>query len=250
MEIKSRQNPKVKHMRKLAGSRKYREQCSELLCDGEKLLGEALRQGAEIRCVMYAGYDTPDLPHGTDLFLVSMDIIEYISSMDNPQRLVFSCEMPKNWVQRDGRGVIVLENLQNPGNLGAIIRSADAFNMQKVILLEGCTDLYSPKTLRAAMGAVFRQPVQPMSYDELESWLCETKMPLLGAALSDNADELSEADISNAAVAIGSEGGGLSERLLDMCSKTIMIPMNPDCESLNAAVAASIFMWEIYGIDR
>lgn len=249
MEVRSRHNPKVKHMKKLAESRKYREECGEFFCDGSKLLGEALKNGVEITGAMTCEDLREDI--AADVIQVSRDIIEYISPMNTPQPVVFSCKIPPNKPPaRDGGGVIVFENIQNPGNLGAVLRSADAFMMEKVILLGDCADLYSPKTIRAAMGAVFRQPVVSMNYAELKAWLAETGRPIFGAAISDSAGNINDIDITQAALAIGSEGSGLSEKLLGMCCQAIKIPMNPKCESLNAAVAASILMWEIYRRQR
>lgn len=244
MELKSRQNPKVRHMKKLAANRKYREERGEFFCDGAKLLTEAIKHGIELQCVMTCEEIGQNI--SADVIKVSRDIIEYISPMDTPQTLVFSCKIPQKLPARGGRGVMVFEGLQNPGNLGAVLRSADAFLLEKIILLEGSADLYSPKTIRAAMGAVFRQPVMQMGYRELEAWLCKEKIPLYGAALTESACEIGDIDITRGALAIGSEGSGLSLKLLEMCERTIKIPMNPECESLNAAVAASILMWEIF----
>lgn len=244
MELKSRQNPKVKHMKKLAESRKYREECREFFCDGHKLLAEAIEHDIEITCVMAC--ESLDI----EAFKISRDILEYISPMKSPQPVVFSCKIPNKTPMRDGRGIIVLESIGDPSNLGAMLRTADAFFMEKIIILEGCADLYNPKTIRATMGAVFRQPVVFMSYDEFEEWLKREKISLFGAALTDRAMKITEVDITKAALAIGSEGSGLSQKLLDMCHQEIIIPMNPGCESLNAAVAASILMWEFYRRER
>ena len=111
------------------------------------------------------------------------------------------------------------------------------------VLTGGCADLYNPKTVRATMGAVFRQLV--LETDDLPAFLNETGLPLYGAALADNALDVRRVDLKNAAVAIGSEGRGLSEELLDICREKIIIPMDPDSESLNAAVAAAVCMWEM-----
>lgn len=231
-------------MRKLAESRRYRRESGEFFCDGEKLLGEAVSSGVEITCVMTC----EDLKESTtvNIMRVSRDIIEYISPMKTPQPVVFSCKTPTRAPEREGKGVVVFETLQDPGNLGAVIRSADAFGIEKVILLDGSADLYSPKTIRAAMGAVFRQPVLLMNHSQLSAWLEDERIPLLGAALTDRAESICDIDLSGAAVAVGSEGGGLTPELLNMCSREITIPMYPGSESLNAAVAASIIMWEIY----
>ena len=133
----------------------------------------------------------------------------------------------------------VIENLQDPGNVGTIIRSANAFDIDAVIMVGACADLYNPKTVRASMGAIFRQRVLKMSIDELDEFTRRQCLPLFGAALSDKAAD------NRSAVAIGSEGRGLSRELLDICGGELIIPMNPHSESLNAAIAASVIMWEM-----
>ena len=140
---------------------------------------------------------------------------------------------------------IVLENVQDPGNVGTVIRTANALNIGTVILTGACADLYQPKTVRATMGAFFRQNVIRLEREYLSDFLHDQGLPLYGAALSDKACDLRGLSLKHAAVAIGSEGQGLSEELLRLCDGELIIPMNPDSESLNAAVAASIVMWEM-----
>ena len=117
--------------------------------------------------------------------------------------------------------------------------------MDTVVLAGACADLYSPKTVRAAMGALFRQPVLTCTQDELVQLLNANGLKLYGAALTDAAQDLRRVPLSPAAVAIGSEGRGLSAQLLAQCDGQIIIPMQPGAESLNAAVAAAVVMWEI-----
>ena len=135
--------------------------------------------------------------------------------------------------------------MQDPGNVGTVIRTANALGMDAVVLTGACADFYSPKTVRAAMGALFRQPVLTCSMDELMQLLHAHGLKLYGAALTDAAQDLRRVPLSPAAVAIGSEGRGLSAQLLAQCDGQIIIPMQPGAESLNAAVAASVVMWEI-----
>lgn len=143
------------------------------------------------------------------------------------------------------RHVIVLEGVQDPGNVGTVIRTANALGMDTVVLTGACADLYSPKTVRAAMGALFRQPVLTCTQDELVQLLNANGLKLYSAALTDTAQDLRRVPLSPAAVAIGSEGRGLSAQLLSQCDGQIIIPMQPGAESLNAAVAAAVVMWEI-----
>jgi TrmH family RNA methyltransferase len=158
---------------------------------------------------------------------------------------VFTVKIPQQ--SRDERimRAIVIENLQDPGNVGTIIRSANAFDIDAVIMVGACADLYNPKTVRASMGAIFRQRVLRMSIDELDEFTRRQCLPLFGAALSDKAADIRNAELHRSAVAIGSEGRGLSRELLDICGGELIIPMNPHSESLNAAIAASVIMWEM-----
>ena len=139
----------------------------------------------------------------------------------------------------------MLETVQDPGNVGTVIRTANAFGMDAVILTGDCADIYNPKTVRATMGAIFRQRVITCTLDGLRALLEKNRLPLYGAALSDRARDIRGVELKNAAAAIGSEGHGLSRALLDMCESELIIPMQPGSESLNAGIAAAVVMWEM-----
>ena len=141
----------------------------------------------------------------------------------------------------------MLENVQDPGNVGTVIRTANALGIGAVLLVGACADLYHPKTVRATMGAIFRQRVEKHTVASLQRLLSAWKMPLAGAVLSERAENILQTDLTCCACAVGSEGSGLSRELIDLCSREVIIPMQPESESLNAAVAASIIMWEMRG---
>ena len=113
-----------------------------------------------------------------------------------------------------------------------------------MFLVNGCADLYNPKTLRATMGAVFRCPVWTVGAEELSALLKRNGIPLYGAALREDTLDARAVDYNRCAVAIGSEGRGVSRQALEMCEKTLKIPMRERCESLNAAAAAAVVLWE------
>ena len=136
--------------------------------------------------------------------------------------------------------------VQDPGNVGTILRTADAFECDGVFLVNACADLFNPKTARATMGAIFRREAYSVTPEELFALLSKSGVPLYGTALREDTVPLSDANLSKAAVAIGSEGRGLSQQMLDECAKTLKIPMSPRCESLNAAIAATVVLWEMY----
>ncbi|MBQ7713879.1 MAG: RNA methyltransferase, partial [Oscillospiraceae bacterium] len=138
-----------------------------------------------------------------------------------------------------------LDGVQDPGNVGTILRTADAFDCDGVFLVNACADLYNPKTVRATMGALFRQRVWRCAPDARAARLRASGVPRDGAALRGDTVPLGAADLTRAAVAVGSEGRGLSAEVLALCGKTIRIPMSERCESLNAAAAAAILLWEM-----
>jgi len=141
-------------------------------------------------------------------------------------------------------GMLLLDGIQDPGNLGTILRSADALQIP-VALLEGCADPYNHKTVRASMGAVFRTPVQQTTWQEAAAKCANAKIPVAVTALSDRAMDIREARVAQMAVVIGSEGRGVREEILRQADQELIIPMNPRCESLNAAIAAAIVMWQM-----
>ena len=244
--ITSRKNRIVSHFRSVAADSAYRRECGEFICDGEKTLREAISFGADIKYVLWKENASGIvLPETAQQFTAPADLFEYASPLKSSPGPVFTVKMPERNSDSKIERAIVLENLQDPGNVGTVIRTANAFDIDAVILVGACADLYNPKTVRASMGAIFRQRVMEMNISELKSYLSECGLPLYGAALSDKAENMRKIDFKYAAVAIGSEGRGLSRELLNVCDGELIIPMNPDSESLNAAVAASVFMWEM-----
>ncbi len=244
--ITSRKNRIICHLRAVASDSKYRAECGEFICDGVKTLQEALHFGARLKCVLWKGEaQSIELDGSIPQYTAPEELFEYASPLKSSAGPVFTVEIPRENKDFKLERAIVLENLQDPGNVGTVIRTANAFNIDAVILVGACADLYNPKTVRASMGAIFRQRVLHMSIDELDAFTRERGIPLYGAALSDTAASIRNIEIHRAAVAVGSEGRGLSEKLLEVCGGQIIIPMNPDSESLNAAVAASVIMWEM-----
>lgn len=244
--IISRKNKIICRLRLLASDAAYRRDCGEYICEGKKMLGEAIAFGMDVVTVLWKGEPSDiGLSPDTEQYSAPSDLFEYASFMKSAPGPLFTVRMkPQDKDSRIDRA-IVLENLQDPGNVGTVIRTANAFNINAVILCGACADIYNPKTVRASMGAIFRQRVLEMTTEELNSFLRGRELPLFGAALSDKATDIRRTELRRCAVAVGSEGSGLSRELLDICRGEVIIPMNPDSESLNAAVAASVLMWEM-----
>ncbi|MBR3704858.1 MAG: RNA methyltransferase [Oscillospiraceae bacterium] len=247
--ITGRSNPLMTHIRKLVSSRAYRREQGEYVGDGVKLLEEAVKWNVPLSAVVYTrGTALPPVDDAVRMVEVPEDLMRSISPMETPQGALFVARMGGNTLPQvlPGRRYLAMEGVQDPGNVGTILRTADAYEADGVILLEGCADLYNPKTVRSTMGALFRVNAWSTTLSELRDVLHRSGLPLLGAALREDTVDAREADLRHAVILIGSEGKGLSEVALDACDKTIRIPMSARCESLNAAIAASTLLWEGY----
>lgn len=247
--ITARTNPLMQHMKKLGNDAAYRRETGLFLCDSPKLLGEAVRWGAEIVEVALSEDMTLDtLPKCERMVQIPRDVMASVSPMKTPQGALFTCRLPHSALPEKltGRRYVVLDAVQDPGNVGTILRTLDAFDFDGLLLLEGCADPWSVKTTRASMGAVFRRDIYTLTAAELFPLLQRSGLPLYGTALREDTVDAREADLSRCAIAIGSEGRGLSEGVLARCDKTLKIPMSDRCESLNAAVAAAVLLWESF----
>lgn len=247
--ITSRTNPLISHIRKIGSSRSYRRAAGEYLGDGGKLLEEAVKWGAALTVVVCtAGAGLPELPEGVRVVEVPEDVMRSVSPMESPQGVLFLAKVPDGAIpERLSRGCyLALEGVQDPGNVGTILRTADAFGAEGVFLLPGCADIYNPKVVRASMGAVFRLPVWSCDLEALRRMAAEACLPVLGTALREDTVDVREVDMRQAVVLVGSEGRGLSEEALEVCGQTVRIPMRGRCESLNAAVAAAVVLWESF----
>lgn len=242
--ITSRKNPLVQQVRRLLSSRKEREQTGLFVADGTKLLQEAVRFYPGLDTVFLSDDVDEALPENVRVVRVSSEIMAYISPMETPQGALFLCRLPENAAFVPQKGMLLLDGIQDPGNLGTILRTADALNVP-VALLEGCADPYSHKTVRSSMGAVFRtQPVKT-TWEQVESSCRAAGIPIAVTALNDQARDIRQAQVKEMAVVIGSEGQGVRPEILAAADHSLIIPMNPRCESLNAAVAATIVMWQM-----
>lgn len=254
IRIESRENSLVKRLVRLSNDRKFRKEMQEMVCEGEKMLGEALSSGMDIHDILLAEdaeLDTKLLRQaegqGAKLYICPSSLLGKVSNVKTPQGVVFSCERPvaELRVLQDAKRLMVLEGLQDPGNLGTIIRTADAFALDGIILCEGCVDPTSPKVVRATMGAAFRMPIAAAPLEQTVAFLREQNMPLYAAALSESSVPLTHVDLTRAAVMIGNEGRGITKKAAALCTLQIIIPMDGRAESLNASVAASIIMYEM-----
>lgn len=242
--ITSRKNPLVQQARKLLSSRKAREETGLFVSDGTKLLKEAAAYWKGLHTVFLSDGVEADVPEGVRVIRVSREVMEAISPMETPQGAVFLCRLPEKTPFVPEKGMLLLDGIQDPGNVGTILRTADAWNVP-VALLEGCADPFSHKVVRASMGAVFRRPVVVTTWQQAFDACTRAEIPVGVTALRDTAKDIRTADVGAMAVVIGSEGQGVRQEILDKAANALIIPMNPHCESLNAAVAATAVMWQM-----
>ncbi len=147
--------------------------------------------------------------------------------------------------EKNGR-YLVLDGLQDPGNVGTIWRTADALGADGLLLVSGCADRFNPKTVRATMGACFRLPTWEVTVEELAAM----ELPLYAAALGPDTETVGRTDLAGKTVVIGNEGHGVSQEVLALCRGSVRIPMRERCESLNAAAADTVILWEMGGRGR
>ncbi len=244
--ISSRKNPLMQQVRKLLTSKKGREAAGLFVADGTKLLREAVEFCPLLDTVILSDGVEAEVPERVRLVRVPVDVMASVSPMENPQGALFLCRFPEKTAFTPKPGMLLLDGVQDPGNIGTVLRTADALDIP-VALLEGCADPYSPKVIRASMGAVFRVPPVQTTWQTAMEACAKEGIPIAVTALSRHAEDIRRVDLGQLAVVIGSEGQGVRKEILEKAQREIVIPMNAHCESLNAAVAAAICMWEMRG---
>lgn len=242
--ITSRKNPLLQQVKKLLSSGRARKEAGLFVSDGTKLLEEAVKYYPGLETVILSEGVQAAVPASVRVVRIPGDVMESISPMQTPQGALFVCRLPEKTEFEPKPGMLLLDGIQDPGNLGTMLRTADALGVP-VALLEGCADPYSHKVVRSSMGAVFRTPVVQTTWQEVRTACREARLPVAVTALSERASDIRRADVKHMAVVIGSEGQGVRKEILEQADAELIIPMTAHCESLNAAVAASIVMWQM-----
>lgn len=253
--ITSRQNSIVRHAAEIASSAQKRHEENLFLAEGARLCEDAARSNLEIKAAFfteqalakYKGYIDVIKPVAEESYVVKDHVAALLSQTKHTQGVFVLCEIPVlDKTVLEGKSV-ALENLQDPANLGAVMRTAEAVGIDNVVLTgDGC-DPYSPKALRASMGAVFRMNVALFKETcELLELCRSTNTKSFAAVINNDALKLGEISFpDNAMVFVGNEGNGLEEKTISACDERVTIPMAGRAESLNAAAAAAILIWEL-----
>ncbi len=266
--ITSRQNPSVKKVCALS-EKKWREEYSLFRFDGIKLFREGLASGLEIDSV-YIRESSADalqtrlsaelssLPRES-IICVSDSVFEKMSEEKSPEGIITvakhidkfrkNIKIDSISLPEKEETVLLLESLRDPGNLGTVLRAAAALGVDRVVMSSDCADVYNPKTIRAAMGGLFRIKTDSIGEGRLAEYIALLKgtgRRVFAAALDEGAAKLGELQITEGdSFVIGNEGHGLSRAVIEACDRSVIIPMTAGCESLNAASAAVILIWEM-----
>ena len=250
--ITSLKNPAVQDARALAAA-KERSRPRAFLLDGEHMVGEGLQVCPQRVKTVFVDdsrletYAALLQKAQGEVFAVPEHVLASISQVKTPQGIAAVCELPKaKTLDEMGDKLILLENVQDPGNVGTVLRTLDAAGFDGCIFTPGCADPYGPKTLRATMGSIFRVPMCTVpDAPQAARMLAENGYAVIGAALDGEPFYERGALPQKLCVIIGNEGQGMTRETLAQCTHRYRLPMRGGAESLNAAVAAAIFMYEL-----
>ncbi|WP_348922975.1 TrmH family RNA methyltransferase [Enterococcus rotai] len=251
-EILSTKNTMIKELKKLH-KKKYREEKRQYMIEGFHLIEEAVKVGAEIDWILFNQRGKTEwtdwLEQQPDelLIYVSEEVLVSLSELPTPQGLIAIVKMPddEEKIEFTG-GWLLLDNVQDPGNVGTMIRTADAAGLSGVVLGEGSSDIYSTKVLRAMQGSNYHLPVIRKPLAGIIARFKEAKVPVYGTEL--NREAVSYQKITNStdyALIMGNEGQGVASEFLAMTNQNIYIPIKGAAESLNVAIAAGILMYHL-----
>lgn len=259
MVISSKENHLVKQWKQLSSDGKFRRKQGLFACEGARLCADAALSDVEIAAVLYTAEAAETYAERLQMVLevaktafeITPTIAAYMADTHSPQGVFAICKLQKNVVAPDALRLdgkyLALEDLQDPSNLGTVIRTAEALGIDGILLSAGCCDIYSPKVLRGSMGGVFRQRILFASdMTETVEKLNEAGFRTYACVPDATADPIHTLPLTAGAVClIGNEGNGLKPATVAACKRAVTIPMAGRAESLNAAMAAGIVIWEM-----
>ncbi|MGE6259303.1 TrmH family RNA methyltransferase [Heyndrickxia sporothermodurans] len=244
--IESIKNPQVKQWKKLS-TKKEREKTKQYIVEGFHLVEEALKYKENIvEIIISEATEIPSHWDMTNLSLtkVTTEICKAISDTETTQGIFAICQMKHSSFQTyAGNSYLLIDSVQDPGNIGTIIRTADAAGIDAIILGEGTVDIYNPKVLRSAQGSHFHIHFFTGNLEEWIEKLEKEQIPIYGTALENGVPYKQVAPKQSFALMVGNEGNGVSKKLLALTNQNLYIPIYGQAESLNVAVAAGILMY-------
>ncbi len=239
MYYTSLNNPKIKDLKKLK-QKKYRDQTGLFLVEGEHLVEEAMKSGYLKEVLLL---ENAECEVNVPIFYVSLEIMQELSSLETPYKIMGVCKKKVNDFIKGN--VLILDDIQDPGNLGTIIRSAVAFNIETIILSPKCADIYSSKVIRASQGMLFHINIVISDVTVIINKLKNMDYKIFGTKINFSKSIKNVSKPKKFVIIMGNEGNGVNKDVLDMCDDYLYIEMNKACESLNVAVATSIILYEM-----
>ncbi len=239
MELESLDNKKVKEWTKLK-DKKHRDESNTFIVEGLNLINEAYKNNNLVELIIEKG---KVLPLDVETYYVTKEIIKKITSLDNPPTMLGVCT--KKEEKELGNKILVLDNIQDPGNLGTIIRSACAFDVDTIVLSENSVDLYNPKVVRATQGMIFNINIIEKDLSNFIPLLKANDYKIYGTDVNGGINVKNLKEYGKCCIIMGNEGNGISDNIKKLCDKCIYISMNEKCESLNVGVATSIILYEL-----
>lgn len=234
--ITSTTNNTIKTLMKLK-QKKYRDEMQAYLIEGEHLVTEALKAG-HVECLI----STAPIESELTVIEVSKEVMAKLAFTKSPQPIMAKCKIHKNTELKKGNRYLILDGLQDPGNIGTLLRTALAFSIDQVILSNQCVDLYNDKLLRSMQGANFHLNCIYGDLAKIIPQLQEDGVMVVGSALENGKDIALIEPTEKMAIVVGNEGNGMSPEILDKCDQIGYIPIDT-IESLNVAIAGSIMMY-------
>ena len=236
----STNNEFIKSIKKL-NEKKYRDSTNTFLVEGEHLVLEAIKNNFVKYVIVRDNYDFDY----DNKIVVTDKVLKYISNLNTPSGIMAVCNKPES--SELGSRIIVLDNIQDPGNLGTIIRSSVAFNFDTIVISNDSVDVYNSKVIRATQGMLFNVNIV---VTDITSFLndIKTEYRIIGTDVVGGKNVSDFKNLKKFAIIVGNEGQGISLDTKKLCSDFVYIPMSKDCESLNVGVAASIIMYELGGL--
>lgn len=255
MTITSKDNELIKHIRKLK-EKKYRDEYGEFIVEGVKMIEEAIHEKADIKQIiicddcknqnMMTSEQLYDIAKYECIY-VNEKIFNLITEVTNPQgilAIIKKAEKNENKIDYKENLFLILDNIQDPGNMGTILRTVDSLDMKQIIVSPGTTDCYNSKVVRSTMGAIFRVNIIERDLEKIIKEMQKHEIKVFATDLKTE-KTIYNVDFKKTAIIIGNEAKGVSENVLKLADDRIKIPMKGKTESLNAAVATGIILYEI-----
>lgn len=231
-------NQKIKELIKLK-TKKHRDKQNLFLVEGKHLTEEAYKNGYLKELLLL---ENINLKLDIETNYINENVLKHLSSVQTPSGIIGICQKKEN--KLIGNKLLILDSIQDPGNMGTIIRTSAAFNIDTIIINDKCADIYSDKVIRSSQGMLFCTNIIKTDIQSLLKTI-KGKIPIYGTKVNGGKDLKTIEKTSGFAIIMGNEGSGVEQNILNMCDEYLYIPMNKKCESLNVGVATSIILYEL-----